>query len=493
MGLSGRSKKSNKSLRFFDPKEVPTNQVQNWMIGQYLLYGLCSRKLAKKFVNRTIGELIYFERVWLALEDNLLFSSPENFVTKTWVIKRYFRFTMGLLAYGGYSAFMKVLKRGYLHIENTVAMKITSEEVRLPGSWPGSRDHKIIYGPDWLIRLMRDGPTEKSEITRLASFISTRNFPPPRKEESRKELTEHHEKLKAVLPPVPEERLEIIRLLGKRIAQKTNKRSLTNRVKPLEHLSVTNRSSFTSTRSEGGRAAEIRIEFEIWANRKASETHVKRTLWGPNVCRRAGVPNWRSYTIKPIREIEKDCDFLEEVEDPSGLKVLAGLNHNFGIQLLECAFEEGIRRELWNEEGEVSKENLPFVRTAVCREPGNKSRIYTIDEWFVTLLLQPLGHLLVGTLETVIEATHGLKAGNAAWEWVQRFHKKPKELTDYYNLCYLLTSDLETATDYCDFQVVRAVLEGYLDGLGILDGNRYLRFAISLLTAGINLITELPR
>lgn len=476
-----------------DKDKPPPRAVQQWMVGQYLHEGLCSRKLAEAFVNRTIGEHIFFERIWFALEDNLLFSSPENFVTKTWVIKRYFRFTMGLLTYGGYGTFYRVLSQGFLHIENLASRKETSNEVQLPGCWPGSHDHKIIFGPDWLVRLLKDGAKEKSQITRLAHLVSKRNFPAPRKEDSKKELIEHNEKLQKKLPAVDPERLEIIRLLGARIAQKVNKRSMRNRAKPLEHISVTNRSSFLSPRSEGGRAEIVRLELEVWANRMVTETKTTSTLWGNTVLLRAGEPNWKNYRIHPLREGEAGCTFLEEYADERGFKIYAGLNRNLGLQLLECAFEAGISRQLWDADGKISQENLPFVRTAVCREPGNKSRIYTIDEWFITILLQPLGHLLVGTLESVTEATHGLKAGNAAWEWTRRFRTKPPELHTYYQGCLLLTSDLETATDYCDLEITKAMLTGYLTELGLLEGNKYLHFALNLLTSGINLVTTLPQ
>lgn len=343
-----------------------------------------------------------------------------------------------------------------------------------------------------MVTLLRDGATEKSQVTRLAHFLSKRNFPAPRKEDSKLELIEHNEKLQKKLPPMDPERLEIVRLLGARIAQKVNKRSLRNRAKPLEHISVTNRSSFLSPRSEGGRAEIVRLELEVWANRTVEETKTVSTLWGNTVLLRAGDPYWKGYRIYPLRDGEDERVFLEEYTDGRGFNIFAGLNRNLGLQLLECAFEAGISRELWDRNGKISKENLPFVRTAVCREPGNKSRIYTIDEWFITILLQPLGHLLVGTLESVTEATHGLKSGNAAWEWTQRFRTKPAELHEYYQMCHLLTSDLETATDHCDLEVTKAILSGYLGELGVLEGNKYLNFAIDLLTSGINLITTLP-
>jgi len=485
----------NQRLRFFDPSKTLPNGIVNVLVKKYLSQGLLSRPLALKLLSAPLGTLLLHERMWLSLEDNLLFSSPEAFACKDlhWWVKRFFRFTAGLLAYGGTTTFFRILKQGLLHLENKCLRKKTHENVSLPGCWPGSitENGKSVlgHGPSWLLNLYRVGPTNKSDLTRLAHFISTRNFPPPRREDGKVALVKHHKVLTRVQDTITPQRLCIVRSLGRRIGNRVDKRSVAKAVDRPEHLSSTNRSSFCYSRGDGGRAFEVQVELEKWANTPGRPGRIQ-PVWGPEIDQKGDRPRWKDFIIHPLRVGEEEHEFLDLYQSTIGTQSHAGLNRNLGLQLLQCAFEEGVKRGIFTEDFQLGTE-LSYVRTSVCGEPGLKSRIYTISEWFITIFLQPLGHLLVTTLETIPQARAGLKAASPAWEWVNDFKYKADYLNPLLKSLSLLTSDLEAATDYCHHKVCREMLLGYLEGLGLQD-NRYLNLAVLTLTSPRMLITQKP-
>jgi len=486
----------NQRLRFFNSSKMLPKGIIEAIVAKYLTNGLLSRQLALAYLSRPLGELLLFERMWLSLEDNLLLSSPEAFACRDyhWWVRRMFRFTTALLTYGGPQTFFRVLKQGLLHLENVCLRKRTHHTVPLPGCWPGSKMeqgvNKLMFGPSWMVRLYKVGPTHKDELTRLAHFISTRNFPPPRKEDGKAALAKHHMVLTTPMAPMSEQRLCIVRSLGRRIGRRVDQKAVAKAVDRPEHLSSTNRSSFCYGRGDGGRAFEIQLELERWALKTSKPGRIT-PIWGPEITQKGDEPRWKEFTIFPLRENESEHKFLESYASSIGTESIAGLNRNLGFQLLQCAFEEGCRKGVFTPEGELGAE-YSYVRTSVCGEPGLKSRIYTISEWYITIFLQPLGHLLVSTLETIPSAKAGLKAASPAWEWVNDFKYKTLDLNQTLSSLKLLTSDLETATDYCDHMVCRNMLMGFLEGIGLQD-HRYLRLAVLTLTSPRLLITNKPQ
>jgi len=436
---------------------------------------------------------MFFERIWLSVEDNLLFSSPEAFADRSqhWYILRWFKFVAGLLTYGGHKAFKKVYKQGLLHLENRCLRKETGQVVNLPGSWPGSTEVNgemvLTYGPSWLLRLYNLGKVTKSDLTRLAHMVSTRNLPPPRKGDGDEALIKHHKVLTTLPPEVPPERLQVVFFLGLRLGKRVDRKAIAKAVNRPEHLSLTNRSSFFYGRGDGGRAAEVQHEYSRWALKDSIAGSIE-PIWGPKIIQQGGKPRWKDFIHHPLREGEEGTEFLEEFQGQGGYTGIAGLNRNTGLQLLQCSFEHMVERGIMTPEGEIGKE-LALVKTSICGEPGFKSRIYTISEWFVTIFLQPYGHLLVSALETLDSARAGLKAANPAWEWSNDFRWKDPKLNPTFRQLMLLTSDLETATDYCDHKVSSELQRGFLAGLG-LSGHRYLEAARRLLNSPRMLITQ---
>jgi len=299
-------------------------------------------------------------------------------------------------------------------------------------------------------------------------------------------LIKHHKTLTTELPPISEERAHLLFHLGQRLGRRVDRKVIANAINRPEHLSVTNRSSFLSGRADGGRSAVVQDAFASWGN-QLSKPGKCISIWGDPIIQQGNKPRWKDYCIHPLRENEESAELLEEFEGMGGYTSIGGLNQNTGLQLLQCSYEQLLSRGILTPEGEIGE--LAYVRTSECGEPGFKSRIYTISEWFVTIFLQPLGHILVTALETLPSAKHGLSAGNPAWEWVNDFRLKPFATNDLLKKLMLLTSDLETATDYADHKVGQSLLNGFLSGLGLLT-HTYFRLAVKLLCSPRYLITE---
>jgi hypothetical protein len=256
-----------------------------------------------------------------------------------------------------------------------------------------------------------------------------------------------------------------------------------------EHVSLTNRSSFLFTREDGGRAAEVGLLFEKWAQ-ESSKGGATKHPFGYTIFEVEGMPRWKTFLMESVREEEECLEFGTKFESRLAGECVAGLNQNVGFQLLQMAYESLQSKGIIKDES-VSENTHGFMRSSVVSEPGGKARIYTIQEWDRTIFLQPLGHFLVETLATLPQCESGLKRANTGWDWANSFKRIDPKVTAVMMTKSLLTSDLETATDYCDQRLCRMMLKGYVEGLGVGE-NLYLRLAIELLTSGLNLVTTHP-
>jgi len=91
---------------------------------------------------------------------------------------------------------------------------------------------------------------------------------------------------------------------------------------------------------------------------------------------------------------------------------------------------------------------------------------------------------LTSLLEEIPSARAGLSRAEPAWEWVEDLRnsgKQPHIADRFYRDCELLTSDLSEATDHCHRDLSRAMLEGFLEGVGLDFSSGYLKLAIDLL------------
>jgi hypothetical protein len=108
-------------------------------------------------------------------------------------------------------------------------------------------------------------------------------------------------------------------------------------------------------------------------------------------------------------------------------------------------------------------QDVMTVRTDGVLEPG-KVREITVAEIHHAVLLHPISHILLDILALVPSSATGIKAANHAFEFYKRLnHKNPRGsfVFDEIDL-WVLSSDLETATDFTNPYVAMAILQVFL-------------------------------
>jgi hypothetical protein len=320
--------------------EIPRDAKRQFA-GFYLSHGLLSKDIAHRLSKLPVVELERIERVWLAVEDSLLLSSPESFLLDDGAfVKSIFRWTISKLVTSGYQEMLKDYKQLMVFVKaraiKSNAMELVKGPMHFPGFEPDGSYKEL--GCDWLDRVIRRGLKSKGEGTRLAHLISTRGLPPPVKEMVQDSLRKHRINLTMPKADIPKERIAMVRLFARRIGRRINRTQVQKDLANPEHVSVTNSSSFAYSRTDGGRAAEVQMEFDLWSNQIGKErTHV---LDYPIL---TGV-NWHQVVCIPRDYNPEEYQFGDPL--PSGLLGIrrAGYDSNLGFQLIQCAAEAGQKR-----------------------------------------------------------------------------------------------------------------------------------------------------
>nr|WAK75317.1 MAG: RNA-dependent RNA polymerase [Narnaviridae sp.] len=470
------SRQGRRRLRHIE--EVPRDAKRGFA-GYYLSHGLLSKDIAHRLSKLPVSELERIERIWLAVEDSLLLSSPESFLLDDGdFVKTQFRWVVSKCVTSGYQEMLADYKKLMMFVKANAIKSDQYLSLKGPCHFPGFEPDGSFKktGNDWLDRVINRGLKSKGEGTRLAHYCSTRGLPPPTGEMIQDSLRKHRMNLSAPAADIPPERMLMVRMLARRIGRRINRTQAQKDLANPEHVSLTNSSSFAYSRTDGGRAAEVQAEFAQWANSSGqSRTHV---LDYPIV---EGV-NWRTTLCIPRDYDQTQYEFGDPLPTGGLLGMRrAGYDSNLGFQILQCAAEAGQKRELLDENYNLV--GFPQVRASVSAEPGGKARIVTANEWWVTILLQPLGHLLTSLLEEIPSARAGLSRSEPAWEWVEdlRLGKTSPVAERLYRDFELLTSDLSEATDHCHRELSRAMLEGFFEGVSLDTSRGYLKLSIDLL------------
>jgi hypothetical protein len=468
------SKHARRRLRCLE--EIPRDAKKAFS-GYYLSHGLLSKDIAHRLSRFPVREIARIERVWLSIEDSLLLSSPESFVLGEGdFVKTLFRWVVSKMVTSGYEVLLKDYK-SFLQFVKTKAIKANVVSKGVP-HFPGFTPEGVYtwLNCEWLDAIIRRGLKSKGEATRVAHLTSTRGLPPPTREMITGALAKHRNLLAKPAADISPERIAIVRALSKRIGTRIRRTQVHQDLENPEHVSLTNSSSFAYSRTDGGRAVEVQYEFDQWANRKGK---ARKHVLGLPI--KEGV-NWHTTLYQERTEDLTDRQFGE----PMGGTIIgdkrAGYDSNLGYQILQCAAEAGQAREILTDSYELV--GHPHVRASVSSEPGGKARIVTANEWWVTILLQPLGHVLTSLLMEIPSARAGLSRAEPAWEWaedLQNAGKEPILVESLYKGFELLTSDLSEATDHCHRELSRQMMEGFFEGVGISTTCGYLRLAIDLL------------
>lgn len=344
----------------------------------------------------------------------------------------------------------------------------------------------------WLKPVMTRGLASKVEATRLCHLTTSRNFPAGGAQTRRESLVKHSTTLhlRPTPNPVREKILERTSyLIGKQLDKFCVQAGYTS----LGHLSLTANASLDSSTEDGGRAAEVGIKFRSWLVTVPDHDTLEVTWFGKSYWLKAGTPRWQTMCRDEIShephyeagesDDRVDLDFENfKFEDP-----LYGLDDCTGYQLLQWSIEEGLAQGIlegppyWSGEDSLRLSGrAPSIRPSAIGEPGAKSRVVTVGEDWLTVLLQPWSHHLIGALRNHPSARSGLTRGWQLFEWVKRQgnSSSPPAGDRYY-----LSSDLTTATDFCRHDFSEAMLRGLHRGLNRAS-DPYFRLCAQLLCSG---------
>uniref|UniRef100_A0AAT9JG85 RNA-dependent RNA polymerase n=1 Tax=Blattella germanica narna-like virus 1 TaxID=3133484 RepID=A0AAT9JG85_9VIRU len=369
--------------------------------------------------------------------------------------------------------------------------------------------------------ILQGGVRTKGECTRMLHLCTTRGLPAASKTRMQDALRRHYEVITSHSGVTPE-RVEQAFFLARRVGRRVRDRIDSEKgfFKSAGHVSVTTSASAESSMRMGGRAAYLSASFLHWMLERGECDKDGTTILGVPYVERKGVPRWRVMCHDKPQPILRECDhspahqpldcpnnewsasyWLNPYEDPEADFVydnpLQGVNDRIGHQLHQWAFEEGvntgvIRSPLYGEPEELLNSvlhRIPSVNRCAIGEPGCKARIVTCGEAWLTIFLQPFGHQMVDLLSRLPQARAGLSAAYQGYEWVKSAAVKGKALDSCSDLRFL-TSDLETATDYCDHAVASALLRGFVEGVGFYKNHPYIELAIKLLCSPRKVMPE---
>jgi hypothetical protein len=133
--------------------------------------------------------------------------------------------------------------------------------------------------------------------------------------------------------------------------------------------------------------------------------------------------------------------------------------------------------------------DIMTVRASSVTEPG-KVRIITISHIAHAILLHPMSHFTLNVLKLSPDDNSGIKAANHCWQFYRRLsHKNPRAGFIFTEKVSVLSSDLETATDYANPHTVRALLGTFLSTRCVGAPRFYSRICIKLLTSPRTVVT----
>lgn len=423
----------------------------------------------------------------LGFEDNFMFSDPERFplLIYTKEYRHFFRWVISTDVYRPGEATRQW--KAFIVLVKWRAVKSRTSHPPLPTSFPGIPRH--ITEPEkmdlplfwfvmcpWLHPIWFHGLKSKFECTRLAHLLTSRNLPAGTKCDRERTLREHAAVLCEPAPALNPARA----LLLKELAYQAGLSIKVKAGASLEdaHTSLTNSASLDSPVNAGGRARQVSERFRTWLSEVPSESCSEVTWFGRPYWLKAGVPRWRTMCRDTEAEDGRpgdsayitDVDFTPgkyKYEDP-----LYCLDRYTGYQLLQWSIEEGIRTgsvlgSPFRDGATLTMGRAPSIRASAIGEPGGKSRVVTVGEDWLTILLQPLSHALIANLRKDASARAGLSRAWQGFEYVKGWSTKEPTCPPSSDERYILTSDLKTATDYCPRQYSHALLTGFILGLGL--------------------------
>jgi hypothetical protein len=274
---------------------------------------------------------------------------------------------------------------------------------------------------------------DHEHFERLAPFLSTRHFIPG-DAKAEKSAIEDFKSISCtpfeVDPALLLEARAIAHKLGTDLSPKIHFPYRT-------HISLKNAGSLDRSGSEGGRAAEIRDA--VYRDLR-SQYEMNQDAYGHS----AGSSRYEEY---------EKCFLDLEYSYWLGVPARAGLDSELGTFIYQKACSSV---NVW--QGPIP------VKVLTVSEPGYKARIVTTTKWFVNIVQQPVGHLLVDALRQVPELSSGLCRADQAWQVAESLTRRHSGA--FREGTKVLSSDLTSATDAIPRSIAAALFEGFCEGIG---------------------------
>jgi hypothetical protein len=295
---------------------------------------------------------------------------------------------------------------------------------------------------------------DKSNSMRLAHLISTRNLAPGGQSARLKALPKFRKTTETGLV-INEDMLHKLDLvtnwIGGFVVHLKGSNELTG-----GHCSLNNSGTLDVPVSLGGRATDALIDLRLFLNEKPSEAYTKVYPWGSTFYP-ADRPRWQAWGRS---EQSSDTEFLSpmEVEIISQRENLAGIGPYTGCMVYTVAYE------LYDKFKE-SDTPIP-IRQATVSEPGGKVRIVTTGPWWLAVLQQPICHMLRELMAYHPSAYSVMLRADQAWQALKIFERLEIPEINEHDDIYVLSSDLEVATDAIPHQVGQSLVNSFIEGVG---------------------------
>nr|CAK8177716.1 RNA-dependent RNA polymerase [Narnavirus sp.] len=455
-----------------------------------------------KIANLDLAGIKRLVNLVLAFEDIFLFADPEYFPVLVMgsALPRFMRWAISTDVYHPGEATRQwkkftVVVKWKASVSRTPAPEKPNAFPGLPRDTPEIPSNLPAFWcrlAPWLAPIWRDGATDKPQCTKLAHFVTSRNLPAGTKRDRAEALETHATVLCGDTGPSEPGRTELLEALARHAGLDI---AVSHKVKlDAAHCSLTNSASLECGINNGGRASSVRGKFREWLMHVPSHNEDGLTWFGVRYWLKAGIPRWRTM-CRPALAVEGrpgDSAPIEQVDFTPGKyryeDPLYCLDKYTGYQLLQWSIEEGIAQQVIHgppsfKEGEEIRlgRREAAIRASAIGEPGGKSRVVTVGEDWLTILLQPLAHALLSILRLDPSARAGLGRAWQGFEYTKSWSTKDAEKPPMPGERFILTSDLTTATDYCPHGYSRALLRGFTKGLGL--DSPFTRLWIELLVS----------
>uniref|UniRef100_A0AAU7BNR5 RNA-dependent RNA polymerase n=1 Tax=Obscuromonas narnavirus 1 TaxID=3157914 RepID=A0AAU7BNR5_9VIRU len=457
------AKDSNTSWMVCEPHRCKIPRLKPYILEE-LSY--IQPEVTLRFRHLSLNDLIEAQNNTLAFYDHVFFIR-ENLIGHSKIISIGQKYFLASLvnrdrSIKWFKDYIEVIKR-----------TISSEDSSYDSALQRLKERDIdLYNENFFLSLLSMEPwrviaetkTRTHFIERVFGALTARSMAKP----SRNQEDKAYEDFKRIISRVNPCQLDIglvkrMSILFGRECVKTSR----PKPNPFIKLDLGTTACLEYTHSDGGRTAFFRDRFIPWL--KASPSVSEEIKVGSNlICTiPPGIPRFRT-VLAPGSESPPDGDFDDpnpNLEVERGIFDLfgwadtckVGYSPNIGYQLYIYSLSNECTSDIYTD----TSGSYPRVHASPVLENGGKTRWITIMSMFDSIVQSMAQNHIQPYLMLHPDVNPIFTKYNLAW---QMLNKQPPRDCTYHNSLYV--SDYSNATDAIDHRVARALLEGFLEGVG---------------------------